>query len=69
MTSNQANDLLRLVTHMRQHQKQYFEARRLNQQVAATEAIRKAKAFEARVDELLKEVQRSENVQPELFTR
>jgi hypothetical protein len=70
MTSTQSTDLFKAVSFMRKYQKEYFEARRLNQAVSATEALRKAKAFEARVDEMLKELAGEANPnQTELFGR
>jgi hypothetical protein len=67
MTQMQATDLIRSVTFMRQYQRQYFEARRLNQHVAANDALRKAKGFEARVDGLLAEINGANKAQTELF--
>jgi hypothetical protein len=67
MTQTQISDLVRSVTFMRQYQRQYFEARRLNQHVAANDALRKAKGFEARVDGLLAEIAGTNTAQQELF--
>jgi hypothetical protein len=67
MTQTQISDLVRSVTFMRQYQRQYFEARRLNQHVAANDALRKAKGFEARVDGLLAEIAGANTAQQELF--
>lgn len=54
---------------MRKYQREYFEARRLNQHIAATEALRKAKGFESRVDALLQEISGSTTAQQELFAK
>jgi hypothetical protein len=67
MTQPQLTDLIRSVTFMRQYQRQYFEARQKGLQVAATEALRKSKGFEARVDALLAEINGANKAQTELF--
>jgi hypothetical protein len=67
MTQMQVTDLVRSVTFMRQYQRQYFEARQKGLQVAATEALRKSKGFEARVDALLAEINGKSAAQQELF--
>jgi hypothetical protein len=67
MDSNKLTDLVRSVTFMRQYQRQYFEARRLNQHKIATDLMRKAKGYEARVDGLLAEIAGTNTAQQELF--
>lgn len=69
MTQSQSTELLKAVSFMRKYQREYFEARRLNQHIAATEALRKAKGFESRVDALLQEISGSTTAQQELFAK
>jgi hypothetical protein len=67
MKQEQLNDLVLSVKYMRQYQKQYFEARKKGLQIAANDALRKAKGFEARVDGLLAEIAGTNTAQQELF--
>ena len=70
MTHAQSTDLLKSVTFMRKYQREYFAAKSRHMHVTASEALRKAKGFESRVDELLKEISGTQNEnQIELFAR
>jgi hypothetical protein len=59
-------DQLALVAKMREYQKQYFEAKSKNMHVTAASLIKHCKAFEAKVDKMIAELQQPTK-QKELF--
>lgn len=61
------NDLITLVTKMREYQRQYFESARKGMPSVAKQVLPHAKAYEAKVDKLLAEIKGSSVTQNELF--
>lgn len=51
------NDFIQAVAKMREYQRQYFEAARKGMPSVAKQVLPHAKAYEARVDKMLQEMQ------------
>jgi uncharacterized protein Yka (UPF0111/DUF47 family) len=62
------NDFIQCVTKMREYQRQYFEAARKGMSSAAKQVLPHAKAYEAKVDAMLKEIKGEvNNTQVKMF--
>ncbi len=62
------SDFITIVEKMREYQRQYFEASRKGMKTVALQVLPHAKAYEAKVDHMLKEMKGEvSNTQQELF--